>query len=128
MRILFSSSRRLQTSCALVTGVQTCAIPISVSIEAAEGVTTGISAADRARTVQAAAAKDAKAEATVSPGHIFPLMAQAGGTLARSGPTEDACDLRSEERRGGTGVVRTCRSRWPPYHSKTPPNPHNALP
>ena len=65
----------------------------TVSIEAATGVTTGISAADRARTVQAAAAKDAKADDIVSPGHIFPLMAQAGGTLARAGHTEAACDL-----------------------------------
>ena len=65
----------------------------TVSIEAAEGVTTGISAADRARTVQAAAAKDAKADDIVSPGHIFPLMAQPGGTLARAGHTEAACDL-----------------------------------
>ena len=51
----------------------------TVSIEAAEGVTTGISAADRARTVQAAAAKNAVAADIVSPGHIFPLMAQPGG-------------------------------------------------
>ena len=51
----------------------------TISIEAAEGVTTGISAADRARTVQAAAAKDAVAEDIVSPGHIFPLRAQPGG-------------------------------------------------
>ena len=65
----------------------------TVSIEATTGVTTGISAADRARTVQAAAAKDAKAEDIVSPGHIFPLMAQPGGTLARAGHTEAACDL-----------------------------------
>ena len=65
----------------------------TVSIEAAEGVTTGISAADRARTVQAAAARDAVAEDIVSPGHIFPLMAQPGGTLARAGHTEAACDL-----------------------------------
>ena len=65
----------------------------TVSIEAAEGVTTGISAADRARTVQAAAARDARAEDIVSPGHIFPLMAQPGGTLARAGHTEAACDL-----------------------------------
>ncbi|MBB3104178.1 bifunctional 3,4-dihydroxy-2-butanone-4-phosphate synthase/GTP cyclohydrolase II [Azomonas macrocytogenes] len=65
----------------------------TVSIEAAEGVTTGISAGDRARTVQAAAAVDAKAEDIVSPGHIFPLMAQAGGVLARAGHTEAACDL-----------------------------------
>ncbi|MDH4560262.1 bifunctional 3,4-dihydroxy-2-butanone-4-phosphate synthase/GTP cyclohydrolase II [Pseudomonas sp. BN411] len=65
----------------------------TVSIEAAEGVTTGISAADRARTVQVAAAKGAKADDIVSPGHIFPLMAQPGGVLARAGHTEAACDL-----------------------------------
>lgn len=65
----------------------------TVSIEAAEGVTTGISAADRARTVQAAVAKDALADDIVSPGHIFPLMAQPGGVLARAGHTEAACDL-----------------------------------
>lgn len=65
----------------------------TVSIEAAEGVTTGISAADRARTVQAAVAKDAVAEDIVSPGHVFPLMAQPGGVLARAGHTEAACDL-----------------------------------
>lgn len=65
----------------------------TVSIEAAEGVTTGISAADRARTVQAAVARGAVAEDIVSPGHIFPLMAQPGGVLARAGHTEAACDL-----------------------------------
>lgn len=65
----------------------------TVSIEAAEGVTTGISAADRARTVQAAVARNAVAEDIVSPGHIFPLMAQPGGVLARAGHTEAACDL-----------------------------------
>ncbi|MGM3386292.1 3,4-dihydroxy-2-butanone-4-phosphate synthase [Stutzerimonas stutzeri] len=65
----------------------------TVSIEAAVGVTTGISAADRARTVQAAVAKNAVAEDIVSPGHIFPLMAQPGGVLARAGHTEAACDL-----------------------------------
>ncbi|QKE61939.1 3,4-dihydroxy-2-butanone-4-phosphate synthase [Aquipseudomonas campi] len=65
----------------------------TVSIEAAEGVTTGISAADRARTVQAAVAKSAVADDIVSPGHIFPLMAQPGGVLARAGHTEAACDL-----------------------------------
>lgn len=57
----------------------------TVSIEAAEGVTTGISAADRARTVQAAAAKNAVAADIVSPGHIFPLMAQPGGTWLAPG-------------------------------------------
>jgi 3,4-dihydroxy 2-butanone 4-phosphate synthase/GTP cyclohydrolase II len=65
----------------------------TVSIEAAEGVTTGISAADRARTVQAAVAKIAKAEDLVQPGHIFPLQAVEGGVLMRAGHTEAGCDL-----------------------------------
>ena len=65
----------------------------TVSIEAAEGVTTGISAADRSRTVQAAVAKNAKAEDLVQPGHIFPLQAVAGGVLMRAGHTEAGCDL-----------------------------------
>jgi 3,4-dihydroxy 2-butanone 4-phosphate synthase/GTP cyclohydrolase II len=65
----------------------------TVSIEAAEGVTTGISAADRARTVQAAVAKHAKPEDIVSPGHIFPLAAMDGGVLVRAGHTEAGCDL-----------------------------------
>jgi len=65
----------------------------TVSIEAAEGVTTGISAADRARTVQAAVAKDAKVSDLVQPGHIFPLQAVDGGVLMRAGHTEAGCDL-----------------------------------
>ena len=65
----------------------------TVSIEAAEGVTTGISAADRARTISAAVAKDAKAEDIVQPGHIFPLIAKDGGVLNRAGHTEAAVDL-----------------------------------
>ena len=65
----------------------------TVSIEAASGVTTGISAADRARTVQAAVGKDAKPEDIVQPGHIFPLMAHKGGVLVRAGHTEAGCDL-----------------------------------
>lgn len=65
----------------------------TVSIEAAEGVTTGISAADRARTVQAAVGPDAKAEDLVQPGHIFPLQAVDGGVLMRAGHTEAGCDL-----------------------------------
>ena len=65
----------------------------TVSIEAAEGVTTGISAADRARTVQAAVARHAKAEDLVQPGHIFPLQAVDGGVLMRAGHTEAGCDL-----------------------------------
>ncbi|MDX1705119.1 MAG: bifunctional 3,4-dihydroxy-2-butanone-4-phosphate synthase/GTP cyclohydrolase II [Pseudidiomarina sp.] len=65
----------------------------TVSIEAAEGVTTGISAADRARTVQAAVATDAKPKDLVMPGHIFPLKAKPGGVLNRAGHTEAGCDL-----------------------------------
>ena len=65
----------------------------TVSIEAAEGVTTGISAADRARTVQAAVAPHAKASDLVQPGHIFPLQAVDGGVLMRAGHTEAGCDL-----------------------------------
>ncbi|MFL6580064.1 MAG: bifunctional 3,4-dihydroxy-2-butanone-4-phosphate synthase/GTP cyclohydrolase II [Burkholderiales bacterium] len=65
----------------------------TVSIEAASGVTTGISTADRARTVRAAVKKDAKPEDIVQPGHIFPLMAQKGGVLVRAGHTEAGCDL-----------------------------------
>lgn len=65
----------------------------TTSIEAAEGVTTGISAHDRARTVQAAVARHAKPSDIVQPGHIFPLMAQRGGVLIRAGHTEAGCDL-----------------------------------
>jgi len=65
----------------------------TVSIEAAEGVSTGISAADRARTVQAAVAKDAKPTDIVQPGHIFPLRAQNGGVIVRAGHTEAGCDF-----------------------------------
>ena len=69
------------------------ATAFTVSIEAAQGVTTGISAADRARTVQAAVAKTAKADDLVQPGHIFPLQAVDGGVLMRAGHTEAGCDL-----------------------------------
>jgi 3,4-dihydroxy 2-butanone 4-phosphate synthase/GTP cyclohydrolase II len=65
----------------------------TVSIEAAKGVTTGISAADRATTVSAAVAPDAQPRDLVQPGHIFPLMAQPGGVLVRAGHTEAGCDL-----------------------------------
>ncbi|MBB3175971.1 bifunctional 3,4-dihydroxy-2-butanone-4-phosphate synthase/GTP cyclohydrolase II [Variovorax sp. Sphag1AA] len=67
----------------------------TVSIEAAEGVTTGISAADRSRTVQAAVAPNAVAADLVQPGHIFPLQAVDGGVLMRAGHTEAGCDLAS---------------------------------
>ncbi|UCH18422.1 MAG: 3,4-dihydroxy-2-butanone-4-phosphate synthase [Burkholderiales bacterium] len=65
----------------------------TVSIEAAEGVTTGISAADRARTIQVAVAREAKPSDLVQPGHVFPLQAQDGGVLMRAGHTEAGCDL-----------------------------------
>ena len=65
----------------------------TISIEAAEGVTTGISAADRARTVQVAVAANAVATDLVQPGHIFPLQAVEGGVLMRAGHTEAGCDL-----------------------------------
>ena len=65
----------------------------TASIEAAEGVTTGISAADRARTVQAAVARNAVPSDLVQPGHIFPLQAVDGGVLMRAGHTEAGCDL-----------------------------------
>lgn len=77
----------------------------TLSIEAAEGVTTGISAADRARTVQAAVARDAKAEDIVQPGHIFPLMAEPGGVLRRAGHTEAACDLAALAGLDPSGVI-----------------------
>ncbi len=65
----------------------------TVSIEAAKGVTTGISAADRAITIRAAVAPDAKPSDLLQPGHIFPLMSQPGGVLRRAGHTEAGCDL-----------------------------------
>lgn len=77
----------------------------TVSIEAATGVTTGISAADRARTVQVAAADNAKAADIVQPGHIFPLMAEPGGVLHRAGHTEAACDLAKLAGLAPVGVI-----------------------
>ncbi|HYE37951.1 bifunctional 3,4-dihydroxy-2-butanone-4-phosphate synthase/GTP cyclohydrolase II [Methylocaldum sp.] len=65
----------------------------TVSIEAASGVTTGISAADRARTILCAVAAEAKPDDLVQPGHVFPLMAQPGGVLNRAGHTEAGCDF-----------------------------------
>ena len=65
----------------------------TVSIEAAEGVTTGISAQDRAQTVRVAVARDARPEDVVQPGHIFPIIARPGGVLVRAGHTEAGCDL-----------------------------------
>ncbi len=65
----------------------------TISIEAAEGITTGISAHDRAKTVRVAVAPDARPEHLRQPGHIFPVMAQPGGVLTRAGHTEAGCDL-----------------------------------
>ncbi|MBU1331811.1 MAG: bifunctional 3,4-dihydroxy-2-butanone-4-phosphate synthase/GTP cyclohydrolase II [Gammaproteobacteria bacterium] len=69
------------------------ATAFTVSIEAAQGVTTGISAADRNRTIKAAVAADACADDLVQPGHVFPLRAREGGVLSRAGHTEAGCDL-----------------------------------
>ncbi|WP_227368597.1 bifunctional 3,4-dihydroxy-2-butanone-4-phosphate synthase/GTP cyclohydrolase II [Halomonas sp. M20] len=77
----------------------------TLSIEAAQGVTTGISAADRARTVQAAVAREAKPADIVQPGHIFPLMAEPGGVLRRAGHTEAACDLAAMAGLDPSGVI-----------------------
>lgn len=77
----------------------------TVSIEAAHGVTTGISAADRAVTVLAAVAENAKPADIVMPGHIFPLKAQAGGVLTRAGHTEAGCDLARLAGREPAGVI-----------------------
>ncbi|MDR9439008.1 MAG: bifunctional 3,4-dihydroxy-2-butanone-4-phosphate synthase/GTP cyclohydrolase II [Halomonas sp.] len=77
----------------------------TLSIEAAEGVTTGISAADRARTVRAAVARNAGASDIVQPGHIFPLMAEPGGVLRRAGHTEAACDLSALAGLDPSGVI-----------------------
>jgi 3,4-dihydroxy 2-butanone 4-phosphate synthase/GTP cyclohydrolase II len=72
---------------------ESMATAFTVSIEAAEGVTTGISAADRARTVQVASDPTKTADDIVSPGHVFPLVARDGGVLVRTGHTEAAVDI-----------------------------------
>ena len=77
----------------------------TVSIEAASGVTTGISAADRALTIKTAVAPNAKPNDLVQPGHIFPLMAQPGGVLIRSGHTEAGCDLAAMAGCSPTSVI-----------------------
>jgi 3,4-dihydroxy 2-butanone 4-phosphate synthase/GTP cyclohydrolase II len=77
----------------------------TVSIEAASGVTTGISAADRAHTIKTAVASNAKPSDLVQPGHIFPLMAQPGGVLIRSGHTEAGCDLAAMAGCSPTAVI-----------------------
>ena len=77
----------------------------TVSIEAAEGITTGISAADRAYTSRTAVNKDSKASDIVQPGHIFPLKAMEGGVLSRAGHTEAACDLAKLAGLQSAGVI-----------------------
>lgn len=77
----------------------------TVSIEAAEGVTTGISAADRALTIQKAVAPDAQPSDLVQPGHVFPIMAHPGGVLARAGHTEAGCDLSRLAGRQASSVI-----------------------
>ena len=77
----------------------------TVSIEAAEGITTGISAADRAYTIRTAVNKDSKASDIVQPGHIFPIKAMEGGVLSRAGHTEAACDLAKLAGLQSAGVI-----------------------
>jgi 3,4-dihydroxy 2-butanone 4-phosphate synthase/GTP cyclohydrolase II len=77
----------------------------TVSIEAAEGITTGISAHDRARTIRVAVAPDARPGDIRQPGHVFPLMAQPGGVLSRAGHTEAACDLARLAGQESAGVI-----------------------
>jgi 3,4-dihydroxy 2-butanone 4-phosphate synthase/GTP cyclohydrolase II len=77
----------------------------TVSIEAAHGVSTGISAADRTQTIRAACAPDAKPADIVHPGHVFPLVAQEGGVLARAGHTEACCDLARIAGHSAAGVL-----------------------
>jgi len=77
----------------------------TVSIEAKRGVTTGISAADRATTVRTAIADDAKPEDIVSPGHVFPILAKKGGVLVRTGQTEGSVDLARLAGLKSTGVI-----------------------
>ena len=84
---------RLQLTPMAARNGQKTGTAFTVSIEAAEGVTTGISAYDRAHTVRTAVQPDAKPQDLVQPGHIFPLMAQPGGVLTRAGHTEAGCDL-----------------------------------
>ncbi len=77
----------------------------TVSIEAREGISTGISAADRAHTIRVAADSEFGSEAITSPGHVFPLRAQPGGVLVRSGHTEGAVDLARLAGAGSAGVI-----------------------
>ncbi len=77
----------------------------TVSVDAAHGITTGISAADRAKTIRIAASDDAKASDLARPGHIFPLRARKGGVLVRAGQTEGAIDLMRLAKLNPSGVI-----------------------
>ena len=77
----------------------------TVSIEAAEGITTGISAADRSHTIKTAVNKNSKPSDIVQPGHIFPLKAMEGGVLSRAGHTEAACDFAKLAGYQSAGVI-----------------------
>ncbi len=93
MSITEGHARRLSLGPMVTTNRSLHGTNFTVSIEAAEGVSTGISAANRAHTIKVAAAPNAKPDDVVQPGHIFPLIAQPGGVLARAGQTEGSCDL-----------------------------------
>ncbi len=93
MPILEDHARRLNLPPMVAENRTSHGTAFTVSIEAATGVTTGISAADRARTIRVAAARNAVANDIVQPGHIFPLIAKAGGVLMRAGHTEATCDF-----------------------------------
>ena len=91
--LTLTKSRCSELNLPLMVAGSNSSTPFTLSIEAAVGVTTGISASDRAKTIQAAVAENAKPCDIVQPGHVFPLMAQEGGVLARAGHTEAGCDL-----------------------------------
>jgi 3,4-dihydroxy 2-butanone 4-phosphate synthase/GTP cyclohydrolase II len=93
MPVTESHARRLNLAPMVASNRSVHGTNFTVSIEAASGVTTGISAADRAHTIRVAAAATARADDIVQPGHIFPLIAQNGGVLVRAGHTEACCDL-----------------------------------
>ena len=93
LAITAERARQLRLPPMAVENRESMATAFTVSIEAAEGVTTGISAADRARTVQVAADPSKGADDIVSPGHVFPLVARDGGVLVRTGHTEAAVDI-----------------------------------
>ena len=93
MPITEAHARRLKLPPMVANNRSVHGTAFTVSIEAASGVTTGISAADRSLTIKVAAAAQARAEDVVQPGHIFPLIAQPGGVLVRAGHTEACCDL-----------------------------------